>query len=198
MYTICSGHAMHSSLSTWILLTNIWRFLPWKRQRIANWFKRLHWINQARLFIVSLLLLRTPISAKYCRFGRWLGAWSTPSHTLRNFVIYTFSSYKYTLISEWTRLFGLLRILDNLISGAVCYFCTTISVFREIYTLCMRVVDHAAIVWVGCFFMPSSRVGLVSVPISYGLLLGTIKLVNDTQYAVHSGKACEGTCRIPR
>ena len=33
------------------------------------------------------------------------------------------------LISEWTRLFGLLRILDNLIAGAVCYFCTTISVF---------------------------------------------------------------------
>ena len=42
--------------------------------------------------------------------------------TQRNCVIYTFSGYEYTLISEWTRLFGRLRILDNLISGAVCYF----------------------------------------------------------------------------
>ena len=25
-------------------------------------------------------VLRTPISAKYCWFGWWLGAWSTPSH----------------------------------------------------------------------------------------------------------------------
>ena len=65
--------------------------------------------------------------------------------TQRNCVIYTFSGYKYTLISEWTRLFGLLRILDNLISGAVCYFCTTISVFCEIYTLRMHVVAHATI-----------------------------------------------------
>ena len=31
-------------------------------------------------------------------------------------------------------------------------FCTTISVFCEIYTLRMRVVAHAAIVWVGWFF----------------------------------------------
>ena len=81
--------------------------------------------------------------------------------TQRDCVIYTFSGYKYTLISEWTRLFGLLRILYNLISVAVCYFCTTIYVFCEIYTLRMRVVAHAAIVWVGCFFMPSSGVGLV-------------------------------------
>ena len=36
------------------------------------------------------------------------------SITQRNCVIYTFSGYKYTLISEWTRLFGLLRILDNI------------------------------------------------------------------------------------
>ena len=85
--------------------------------------------------------------------------------TQRNCVIYTFSSYKYTLISEWTGLFGLLRILDNLISDAVCYFCTTISAFCEIYTLRMRVVAHATIVWVGWFFMPWSGVGLVSVPI---------------------------------
>ena len=42
--------------------------------------------------------------------------------TQRNCVIYAFSGYEYTLISEWTRLFGLLRILDNLIAGAVCYF----------------------------------------------------------------------------
>ena len=28
----------------------------------------------------SWCLLRTPISAKYCWFGWWLGAWSTPSH----------------------------------------------------------------------------------------------------------------------
>ena len=62
-----------------------------------------------------------------------------------NCLIYTFSGYGYTLISEWTRLFGLLQILDNSISGAVCYFCMTISVFCEIYTLRMRVVAHAAI-----------------------------------------------------
>ena len=31
-------------------------------------------------------------------------------------------------------------------------FCTTISVFCEIYTLRMRVVAHAAILWVGWFF----------------------------------------------
>ena len=79
--------------------------------------------------------------------------------TQRNRVIYTFSGYKYTLISEWIRLFGLLRILDNLIAGAVCYFCTTISAFYEIYTLRMRVVANADIVWVGWFFMPSSGVG---------------------------------------
>ena len=48
--------------------------------------------------------------------------------TQRNCVIYTFLVIN-ILISEWTRLFGLLRILDNLIAGAVCYFCTTISVF---------------------------------------------------------------------
>ena len=40
--------------------------------------------------------------------------------TQRNCVIYTFSGYKYTPIPEWTRLFGLLQILDNSISGAVC------------------------------------------------------------------------------
>ena len=66
--------------------------------------------------------------------------------TQRNCVIYTFSGYKCTLICEWIMLFGLLRILHNLISGAVCYFCTTISVFCEIYTLRMRVVADAAIV----------------------------------------------------
>ena len=111
-------------------------------------------------------VLRTPISAKYCWFGWWLGAWSTPSHDPTQLCDIYISGYKYTLISEWTRLFGLLRILDNLIAGAVCYFCTTISVFCEIYTLRMRVVAHAAIVWVGWFFMPSSGVGLVSVPIN--------------------------------
>ena len=105
------------------------------------------------------VLLRTPISAKYCWFGWWLGAWSTPSHDPTQLCDIYISGYIYN-ISEWTRLFGLLRILDNLISGAVCYFCTTISVFCEIYTLRMRVVAHAAIVWVGWFFMPSSGVGL--------------------------------------
>ena len=110
-------------------------------------------------------VLRTPISAKYCWFGWWLGAWSTPIHDPTQLCDIYISGYKYTLISEWTRLFGLLRILDNLISGAVCYFCTTISVFCEIYTLRMRVVAHAAILWVWCVFMPSSGVGLVvSVP----------------------------------
>ena len=112
-------------------------------------------------------VLRTPISAKYCWFGWWLGAWSTSSHHPTQLCDIYISGYKYTLISEWTRLFGLLRILDNLIAGAVCYFCTTISVFCEIYTLRMRVVAHAAILWVWCVFIPSSGVGLVvSVPIS--------------------------------
>ena len=60
--------------------------------------------------------------------------------------IYIFSGYKYTLISEWIRLFGLFRILNNLISGAECFILlATISVFCEIYTLLMRVVAHAAI-----------------------------------------------------
>ena len=116
--------------------------------------------------IDGCLMLRTPISAKYCWFGWWLGAWSTPSHHPTQLCDIYISGYKYTLISEWTRLFGLLRILDNLIAGAVCYFCTTISVFCEIYTLRMRVVAHAAILWVWCVFIPSSGVGLVvSVPI---------------------------------
>ena len=114
------------------------------------------------------ILLRTPISAKYCWFGWWLGAWSTSSHHPTQLCDIYISGYKYTLISEWTRLFGLLRILDNLIAGAVCYFCTTISVFCEIYILRMRVVAHAAIVWVGWYFMPSSGAGLVvSVPITF-------------------------------
>ena len=105
------------------------------------------------------LLLRTPISAKYCWFGWWLGAWSTSSHHPTQLCDIYISGYKYTLISEWTRLFGLLRILDNLIAGAVCYFCTTISVFCEIYTLRMRVVAHAAIVWVGWFLCRRPELG---------------------------------------
>ena len=72
--------------------------------------------------MIILWLLRTPISAKYCWFGWWLGAWSTPSHHPTQLCDIYISGYKYTLISKWTRLFGLLRILDNLISGAVCYF----------------------------------------------------------------------------
>ena len=71
---------------------------------------------------IAFWLLRTPISAKYCRFGWWLGAWSTSSHHPMQLCDIYISGYKYTLISEWTRLFGLIRILDNLISGAVCYF----------------------------------------------------------------------------
>ena len=105
-------------------------------------------------------VLRTPISAKYCWFGWWLGAWSTSSHHPTQLCDIYISGYKYTLISEWTRLFGLLRILDNLIAGAVCYFCTTISVFCEIYTLRMRVVAHAAIVWVGWFLCRRPKLGL--------------------------------------
>ena len=106
-----------------------------------------------RLIHVSVMMvLRTPISAKYCWFGWWIGAWSTPSHHPTQLCDIYISGYKYTLISEWTRLFGPLPILDNLISGAVCYFCTTISVFCEIYTLRMRVVGHAAILWVVLFY----------------------------------------------
>ena len=104
-------------------------------------------------------VLRTPISAKYCWFGWWLGAWSTPSHHPTQLCDIYISGYEYTLISEWTRLFGLLRILDNLISGAVCYFCTTISVFCEIYTLRMRVVAHAAILWVWWFLCRRPELG---------------------------------------
>ena len=109
-------------------------------------------------------VLRTPISAKYCWFGWWLGAWSTPSHHPTQLCDIYISGYKYTLISEWTRLFGLLRILDNLIAGAVCYFCTTISVFCEIYTLRMRVVAHAAILWVLCVLCRRPELGLYLSP----------------------------------
>ena len=109
-------------------------------------------------------LLRTPISVKYCSFGWWLGAWSTPSHHPTQQCDIYISGYRYTLISEWTRLFGLLRIFDNLISGVVCYFCTTISVFCEIYTLRMRVVAHAAIVWVGGVLCRRPELGLSICP----------------------------------
>ena len=109
-------------------------------------------------------VLRTPISAKYCWFGWWLGAWSTPSHDPTQLCDIYISGYKYTLISEWTRLFGLLRILDNLIAGAVCYFCTTISVFCEIYTLRMRIVAHAAILWVWCVLCRRPELGLSICP----------------------------------
>ena len=121
-------------------------------------------IQPSQVIDCKFVIVKDTYQCKYCWFGRWLGVWSTPSHTLRNFVIYTFSCYKYTLISEWSRLFGLLRILDNLISGAVGFFCTTISVFREIYTLRMRVVDHAAIVWVGCFLCRRPELGLYLSP----------------------------------
>ena len=108
---------------------------------------------------MRLWVLRTPISAKYCWFGWCLGAWSTPSHHPTQLCDIYISGYKYTLISEWTRLVGLLRILDNLISGAVYCFCTTISVFCEIYTLRMRVVAHAAILWVGCVLCRRPELG---------------------------------------
>ena len=110
------------------------------------------------------MLLRTPISAKYCWFGWWLGVWSTSSHHPTQLCDIYISGYKYTLISEWTRLFGLLRILDNSIAGALCYFCTAISVFCEIYTLRMRVVAHAAIVWVGWFLCRRPELGLYICP----------------------------------
>ena len=114
-----------------------------------------------------LSVLRTPSVQNIVGLDDGLAPDQRQAITQRNCVIYTFSGYKYTLISEWIRLFWLLRILDNLISGAVCYFCTTISVFYEIYTLRMRVVAHAAIVWVGWFFIlcRRSELGLVSVPI---------------------------------
>ena len=80
----------------------------------------------------------------------WMIAWrlinAKPSSNASVIYIYIFSGYKYTLISEWIRLFGLFRILNNLISGAECFILfTTISVFCEIYTLLMGVVAHAAI-----------------------------------------------------
>ena len=132
-------------------------------------------------------VLRTPISSKYCWFGWWLGAWSTPSHDPTQLCDIYISGYKYTLISEWTRLFGLLRILDNLIAGAVCYFCTTISVFCEIYTLRMRVVAHAAILWVWCVFIPSSGVGLVvSVPIKYNAFSSNDKIEHQGPLLLNS------------
>ena len=111
-------------------------------------------------------MLRTPISAKYCWFGWWLGAWSTPSNHPTQLCDIYISGYKYTLISEWTRLFGLLRILDNLISGAVCYF------LYDYFCILWNIhLTHArscscrhSLSWV--VFMPSSGVGLVvSVPI---------------------------------
>ena len=111
-------------------------------------------------------LLRTPISAKYCWFGWWLGAWSTPSHHPTQLCDIYISGYKYTLISEWTRLFGPLRILDNLISVQCVIFCTTTSAFfLNIHLTHARSCScRHSLSWV--FFMPSSGVGLVSVPIS--------------------------------
>ena len=112
------------------------------------------------------MLLRTPISAKYCWFGWWLGAWSTPSHDPTQLCDIYISGYKYTLISEWTRLFGLLRILDNLISGAVCYFLYDyFCILWNIHLTHVRSCScRHSLSWV--VFMPSSGVGLVvSVPI---------------------------------
>ena len=129
------------------------------RLSTAIWLIAPHKIEIHTFFKKTYPLLRTPISAKYCWFGWWLGAWSTSSHHPTQLCDIYISGYKYTLISEWTRLFGLLRILDNLIAGAVCYFCTTISVFCEIYTLRMRVVAHAAIVWVGWFLCRRPELG---------------------------------------
>ena len=121
---------------------------------------RLYDIWPMTFWKLLMIVLRTHISAKYCWFGWWLGAWSTPSHHPTQLCDIYISGYKYTLISEWTRLFGLLRILDNLIAGAVCYFRTTFSVFCEIYTLRMRVVAHAAILWVWCFLCRRPELGL--------------------------------------
>ena len=82
--------------------------------------------------------------------------------------IYTFSGYKYTLISEWTRLFGLLRILDNLISGAVCYFlydyfCILLNIHLTHARSCSCRHTLSCVV-----FMPSSGVGLVYLSPSTG------------------------------
>ena len=113
-------------------------------------------------------VLRTPISAKYCWFGWWLGAWSTPSHHPTQLCDIYISGYEYTLISEWTRLFWLLWILDNLISGAVCYFLYDyFCILWNIHLTHARSCScHHSLSWV--VFMPSSGVGLVvSVPISY-------------------------------
>ena len=46
----------------------------------------------------------------------------------------------------------------------MCYFCTTISVFCEIYTLLMRVVAHAAILWVWCVLCRRPELGLSICP----------------------------------
>ena len=40
-------------------------------------------------------------------------------------------------------------------------FCTTVSVFCEIYTLRMRVVAHAAILWVECVLCRRPKLGLL-------------------------------------
>ena len=109
------------------------------------------------------------ISAKYCWFGWWLGAWSTPSHHPTQLCDKYISGYIYTFISEWTRLFGLLRILDYLISGAVCYFLyDCFCILWNIHLTHARSCScRHTLSWVGFFFMPSSGVGLVSVPITF-------------------------------
>ena len=163
-----------------LITTYLWRYSIWNRYELSlnrylhvpvthascdcNIFQRISDRILPNVRIGILILLRTPISAKYCWFGGWLGAWSTPSHHPTQLCDIYISGYEYTLISEWTRLFGLLRILDNLISGAVCYFCTTISVFCEIYTLRMRVVAHTAILWVWWFLCRRPELGLSICP----------------------------------
>ena len=110
-------------------------------------------------------VLRTPFSAQYCWFGWWPGAWSMPSHHPTQVCdIYIF--HKYTLISQWTRLFGLLRIFDNFN-----FWCSVLFLYDYSCILLNIHLTHArscscrhTLSWV-CF-MPSSRVGLiVSVPI---------------------------------
>ena len=143
------------------------------------------WHISTVLSIISVLSLsRTPISAKYCWFGWWLGAWSTSSHLPTLLCdVYIFRLWIYTLISEWTRLFGLLRILDNLISSAVCYF------LYDYFCILWNIhLTHArscscrhTLSWV--VFMPSSRVGLVYLSPSILLYtsLYTLK-TNDLTY----------------
>ena len=53
---------------------------PWYDDEISWWYLHIEGTVMNLWILLTKGLLRTHISAKYCWFGWWLGAWSTPSH----------------------------------------------------------------------------------------------------------------------